>query len=128
MPTGQPQTLERRGVRAQLVGDQQFWRKALLLEKLAHQRFGAPADPAPGTIARKPIILEDLHLFGGEAAQLDRRPRQWWVRQYAGLIRGFLSTGVWFCPGVGLGEGRQIPVPNSDVKMTPCPKEQKLKS
>jgi hypothetical protein len=33
----QPSLAERRGVRAQLVGDQQFRREALLLEKLAHQ-------------------------------------------------------------------------------------------
>jgi hypothetical protein len=37
MPTGQSQTPERRGVGAQLVGDQQFRRETLLLEQLAHQ-------------------------------------------------------------------------------------------
>ena len=36
MRAGQPQTPERRGVGAQLVGDQQLRRKSLLLEKLAH--------------------------------------------------------------------------------------------
>ena len=37
MPTGQSKTPERRGVGAQLVGDQQFRRETLLLEQLAHQ-------------------------------------------------------------------------------------------
>ena len=37
MPAGQSQTPERRGVGAQLVGDQQFWRDTLLFEQLAHQ-------------------------------------------------------------------------------------------
>jgi hypothetical protein len=34
---GQSQTPERRGARAQLIGDQRFGREALLLEQLAHQ-------------------------------------------------------------------------------------------
>src|SRR5215831_15006181 len=37
MWAGQSQTPERGGVRAQLIGDQQFGREALLLEQLAHQ-------------------------------------------------------------------------------------------
>jgi len=37
MPTGQSQTLERRGVGAQLVGDQQFRRETLLLEQPRHK-------------------------------------------------------------------------------------------
>src|SRR5215469_16754510 len=37
MRAGQSQTPERGGVRAQLVGDQQSGREALLLEQLAHQ-------------------------------------------------------------------------------------------
>jgi hypothetical protein len=37
---GQPQTPERRGVGAQLVGYQQLRRKSLLLEQLAHQSQG----------------------------------------------------------------------------------------
>ena len=37
MRAGQSQTPERRGVGAQLVGDQQFRHEALLLEQLAHQ-------------------------------------------------------------------------------------------
>jgi len=37
MRTGQWETPERRGVGAQLVGDQQFRREALLFEQLAHQ-------------------------------------------------------------------------------------------
>src|SRR6516162_5551589 len=39
----QPQSPERGGVRAQLVGHQQFWCKSLLLEKLAHQPQPRPA-------------------------------------------------------------------------------------
>src|SRR6516165_6984166 len=38
MPTGQSETSKRGGVGAQLVGDQKFRHKALLLEKLAHQQ------------------------------------------------------------------------------------------
>jgi len=37
MRAGQSQTPERTGVRAQLVGDQQFGCETLLLEELAHQ-------------------------------------------------------------------------------------------
>jgi hypothetical protein len=37
MPAGQSQTSEHRRVGAQFVGDQQFRRKTLLLEQLAHQ-------------------------------------------------------------------------------------------
>ena len=37
MPTSQSQTPKRRGVGAQLVGDQQFRHEALLLEQFAHQ-------------------------------------------------------------------------------------------
>jgi hypothetical protein len=37
MRTRQPQTPERRGIGAQLIGDQQFRREALFLEQLAHQ-------------------------------------------------------------------------------------------
>src|ERR1700757_4673875 len=37
VPAGQAQTAERRGVGAQLIGDQQFRRETLLLEQLAHQ-------------------------------------------------------------------------------------------
>ena len=37
MPTGQSQSSERAGVRAQLVGDQQFRREALFPERFAHQ-------------------------------------------------------------------------------------------
>jgi len=40
---GQPQTPERRGVGAQLVGDQQFGCEALLLEQLAHQPQRRPS-------------------------------------------------------------------------------------
>src|SRR6516162_2413330 len=40
---GQPQSPERRGIRAQLVGHQQFRCKALLFEKLAHQPQRRPA-------------------------------------------------------------------------------------
>ena len=43
MRTGQPETAERRGVRAQFVGDQQFRREAVLLEQLAHQPQRRPA-------------------------------------------------------------------------------------
>ena len=43
MLTGQSETPERRGVGAQLVGDQQFRREALLLEQLAHQPQRRPA-------------------------------------------------------------------------------------
>jgi len=46
MRAGQPQTPERGGVRAQLVGDQQFGREPLLLEELAHQPH-----PRPGVAA-----------------------------------------------------------------------------
>ena len=37
MPTGQSQSSERAGVRAQLVGDQQFRRETLFLQQFAHQ-------------------------------------------------------------------------------------------
>ena len=40
MRAGQPQTPERRGVGAQLVGYQQLRRKSLLFEQLAHQSQG----------------------------------------------------------------------------------------
>src|ERR1700746_2262085 len=43
MPTGQLQRPERRGVGAQLVGDQQLGGEALLLEQLAHQPQRRPA-------------------------------------------------------------------------------------
>ena len=43
MRTGKPETPERRGVGAQLVGDQQFGREALLLEQLAHQPQRRPS-------------------------------------------------------------------------------------
>jgi hypothetical protein len=42
MRTGQSQAAERGGVRAQLVGDQQLGREALLLEQLAHQSQRRP--------------------------------------------------------------------------------------
>jgi hypothetical protein len=42
MRTGKPETPERRGVRAQLVGDQQLRRETLLLEQLAHQPQRCP--------------------------------------------------------------------------------------
>jgi hypothetical protein len=38
--TGQPEMSKRRAVGAQLVGDQQFRRKSLLFEQLAHQSQG----------------------------------------------------------------------------------------
>ena len=43
MWASQSETPERRGVGAQLVGDQQFRREALLLEQLAHQPQRRPA-------------------------------------------------------------------------------------
>ena len=43
MRAGQSQTPERRGVRGQLIGDQQFGYKPLLSEKLAHQPQCRPA-------------------------------------------------------------------------------------
>jgi hypothetical protein len=43
MKEAQPQSPERRGVRAQLVGHQQFRCEALLPEKLAHQSQRRPA-------------------------------------------------------------------------------------
>src|SRR6516164_929092 len=43
MRASQSQTPERRGVGAQLVGDQQFGGEALLLEQLAHQPQRRPA-------------------------------------------------------------------------------------
>jgi hypothetical protein len=42
MRTGKPETPERCGVGAQLVGDQQFGRETLLLEQLAHQPQRCP--------------------------------------------------------------------------------------
>src|SRR5215471_5034104 len=46
MTAGQAQTAERRGVGAQLVGDQQFGDEALLLEQLAHQPQRRPTVPS----------------------------------------------------------------------------------
>jgi hypothetical protein len=43
MRTGQSETPERRRIGAQLVGDQQLRREALLLEKLAHQPQRCPS-------------------------------------------------------------------------------------
>ena len=57
MPTGQSETPERRGVRAQLVGDQQFRRETLLLEQLAHQ-----PQRRPGVAPALDQQVEDLAL------------------------------------------------------------------
>jgi hypothetical protein len=54
---GQSQPPERGGVRAQLVGDQQFGREALLLEQLAHQ-----PQRRPGVTALLNQHVEDLAL------------------------------------------------------------------
>ena len=43
---GQMELSERGGIGAQLVGDSQLGRKALLLEQLAHQPYGRPFIPA----------------------------------------------------------------------------------
>ena len=61
MPAGQSQTPERRGVGAQLVGDQQFRREALFAEQLAYQLGGRR--PVATTLDQD---LEDLtHVVDG---------------------------------------------------------------
>src|SRR5271166_2323510 len=57
MLAGQSQTPERRGVGAQLVGDQQFRRETLLLEQLAHQ-----PQRRPGVASALDQHVEDLAL------------------------------------------------------------------
>jgi hypothetical protein len=57
MRTGKPETPERRGVGAQLVGDQQFGRETLLLEQLAHQ-----PQRRPGVASALDQHVEDLAL------------------------------------------------------------------
>ena len=57
MPAGQSQTPERRGVGAQLVSDQGFRRKPLLLEQLAHQ-----PQRRPGVASALDQHVEDLAL------------------------------------------------------------------
>ena len=57
MRTGQSETPERRGVGAQLVGDQQFRGKPLLLEQLAHQ-----PQRRPGVAPALNQHVEDLAL------------------------------------------------------------------
>ena len=65
MTAGQAKGLERGGIGAQLVGDRQLGRKALLLEWFAHQLRGRPFIPA-----RLDQQIEDLallNLFGDTA-------------------------------------------------------------
>src|SRR5260370_4098760 len=57
MPTGQSETPKRRGVGAELVGDQQFRRETLLLEQLAHQ-----PQPRTGVASALDQHVEDLAL------------------------------------------------------------------
>ena len=72
MATGQSQTPERRGVGAQLVGDQQFRREILLLEQLAHQpqRRADVASALDQDVENLALVIDgtpQMHLLTGQA-------------------------------------------------------------
>src|SRR5262249_6775608 len=68
---GQAQTMERRGVGAQFVGDQQFGREALLLEQLAPQPQRRPTVPSAldQHVEKLALVVDgtpEVHPFAGD--------------------------------------------------------------
>jgi len=115
MRTGKPETSERRGVGAQLAGDQQFRRKTLLLEQLAHQPQRRPGvAPALNQHVKDLALVVDgapqIHPLAGDPLALDAHPFNHPEPRWSETSEPFSSTPHGSQTGAGSRRARPRPV------------------